>query len=238
MNRGVLDIGNTRIKAAVFNLDGKMIEHAYFLTLVNAIDWLHGHNVNRLLSASVAQAELPPVKGIETYSLTYKSLLPFDNHYQTPETLGVDRIAVMAAAATEFPNQAVLVFDIGTCMTIDLLHPDGRYFGGNISPGLEMRWKAMHTFTQRLPLASAEDYGELMGSNTLSALSSGVISGMRHEIEGYMHTFGEQFEDLQVVFCGGDLSHFDKPFKYKIFAAPDFVLRGLYYLLLLNEKKD
>lgn len=238
MIKGVLDIGNTRIKSAVFNAQGRMTEQAYFLTLVNAIEWLKERHVQSLMSASVAQAELPPILGIDTYSLTYKSRLPFDNLYQTPETLGVDRMAVMAAAALEFPGLPVLVFDIGTCMTIDFLHPDGRYYGGNISPGLEMRWKAMHLMTQRLPQASSEHYDGLMGSSTLSALSSGVIDGMRYEMEGYIRHFGQTYPDLKTVLCGGDLAHFDKPYKYEIFAAPDFVLKGLYHLLLLNENKD
>ncbi len=238
MNKGVLDIGNTRIKAAVFNPDGHLSERAYFLTLVNAIEWFRSHQVSAILSASVAQAEMPPIHNIDTYSLTYKSELPFQNLYQSPETLGVDRIAVMAEAAIEFPGQAVLVFDIGTCMTIDFLHPDGRYFGGNISPGIEMRWKAMHTMTQRLPLANKYEYSGFMGSNTLSALASGVIDGMRLEIEGYMQHYSTLFPNLNIVMCGGDAAHFDKPYKYKIFAAPDFVLKGLYHLLLLNEKKD
>jgi type III pantothenate kinase len=238
MNKGVLDIGNTRIKAAVFNQHGHLTEHAYFLTLVNAIEWLKSHQVISILSASVAQAELPPIQNIDTYSLTYKSQLPFQNLYQTPETLGVDRIAAMAEAAFAFPNEAVLVFDIGTCMTIDFLHPDGRYYGGNISPGIEMRWKSMHVMTQRLPQGSKEDYDGLMGSNTAAALASGVLDGMRFEIEGYMNHFGQMYPELKIVLCGGDLAHFDKPYKYKIFAAPDFVLKGLYHLLLLNEKKD
>lgn len=238
MKRAVIDIGNTRIKTATFDNEGNITEHAYFLTFVNAVEWLQERAVTSVMAASVAQAELPPIEGMDTYSLSYKSQLPFTNLYQTPETLGVDRIAVMAAAAIEFPGKPVLVFDIGTCMTIDFLHPDGRYYGGNISPGLDMRWSAMHQFTQRLPLATESDYTGLLGGSTLSALSSGALTGMRYEIEGYMEHFGQTYSELQVVFCGGNLSHFDKPYKYKIFAAPDFVLRGLFHLLILNENKS
>lgn len=233
--KGVLDIGNTRIKAAVFTNDGNIQDKAYFYTLVNSIEWMKEKGANSVMSASVAQAELPAIPGIATYSLTYKSRLPFTNLYQTPETLGVDRMAAMAAAAIEYPQKPVLVFDIGTCMTVDFLHPDGRYFGGNISPGIEMRLQAMHSMTQRLPLAEKDDVLDLLGSNTLSALASGTINGMRFEVDGYIEHFGNIFPDLHVVMCGGDFSYFDKPFKYKIFASPDFVLKGLFHLLLLNE---
>lgn len=233
--KGVIDIGNTRIKTAVFNHEAVLVEKAYFHTLINAIEWLNERQVTSLMSASVAQAILPQIPGIKTYSLTYQSKLPFDNQYSSKETLGVDRIAAMAAAAIEFPNSAVLVFDIGTCMTVDLLHPDGTYNGGNISPGIEMRLKAMHNFTQRLPLATKEDVAEMLGHNTVSALANGVINGMQFEINGYIEHFKQLYPDLKIVLCGGDYSYFDKQHKYEIFAAPDFVLKGLYYLLILNE---
>jgi len=233
--KGVIDIGNTRIKTAVFNQQAELVEKAYFHTLINAIEWLNERNVSSLMSASVAQAILPQIPGIKTYSLTYQSKLPFDNQYKSKETLGVDRIAAIAAAAIEFPNSPVLVFDIGTCMTVDLLHPNGIYNGGNISPGIEMRLKAMHNFTQRLPLATKEDVDDMLGHNTVSALANGVVNGMQFEIDGYIAHFKEQYPDLKIVLCGGDYSYFDKQHKYEIFAAPDFVLRGLYHLLILNE---
>jgi type III pantothenate kinase len=235
MKRAVLDIGNTRIKGAVFNDDGSIALQPYFTELEAAIHWLQQEQVTSLMTASVAQAIMPHIPGITTYSLTHESHLPFKNLYSSKETLGVDRIAVMAAAAIDYPDQAVLVFDIGTCMTIDLLHPDGTYKGGNISPGIKMRLEAMHQMTKRLPLATKEDSTSLMGDTTRSAIASGVIHGMRFEIEGYINTFKQDYPELITVLCGGDYSHFEMPHKNEIFAAPGFVLQGLYYLLKLNE---
>jgi type III pantothenate kinase len=235
MKRAVLDIGNTRIKAAVFNDDGSIANQSYFTELETAIHWLQQEQVTSLMTASVAQAIMPHIPGIATYSLTHESRLPFKNHYGSKETLGVDRIAVMAAAAVDYPGKPVLVFDIGTCMTIDLLYPDGSYKGGNISPGINMRLEAMHTMTQRLPLATKEESSSLMGNSTRSAIASGVIHGMRFEIEGYINTYKQEYPELITVLCGGDYSHFEIPHKNEIFAAPGFVLQGLYYLLKLNE---
>ncbi len=235
MTRAVLDIGNTRIKAAIFNEQGDIKEQSYFFALNDAVEWLKNHQVTSLMSASVAQAILPAINGIKTYSLTYQSTLPFKNQYGSPDTLGVDRIAAMAAAAVEFPGKSVLVFDIGTCMTIDLLHQDGTYNGGNISPGIDMRLKAMHTMTKRLPLAERQEAMPDLGNSTRSAIATGVIKGMQHEIEGYINQFKTQYPELITVLCGGDYSHFEMPYKKEIFAAPGFVLKGLYHLLKLNE---
>ena len=130
MKRAVLDIGNTRIKAAIFNDDAEIELLQYFSQIEPAILWLKEQSVDKLMSASVAQAILPAIQGIDTYSLTYESKLPFDNQYSSKATMGVDRIAALAAAAIDFPGKPVLIFDIGTCMTIDFLYPDGTYKGG------------------------------------------------------------------------------------------------------------
>ena len=235
MKRAVLDIGNTRIKGAIFNEDGSIALHSFFTEIEAAILWLKQEQVTSLMTASVAQAIMPNIHGITTYSLTHQSNLPFNNLYGSKETMGVDRIAVMAAAAVEFPGKPVLVFDIGTCMTIDLLHPDGTYKGGNISPGIKMRLEAMHQMTKRLPLASKDEATSLLGDTTRSAMAAGVLQGMRFEIEGYINTFKQDYPELVTVLCGGDYSHFEMPHKKEIFAAPGFVLQGLYYLLKLNE---
>jgi type III pantothenate kinase len=142
----------------------------------------------------------------------------------------------MAAAATQYPNQACLVFDIGTCMTIDFLDPELNYQGGNISPGIELRLKAMHQMTGRLPLVNVDEASGEMGNSTHQAMANGVVIGMQHEIEGYIQFYTEKYQNLQTILCGGDHTHFVIPSKYKIFANENFVLEGLYALLLLNEK--
>jgi type III pantothenate kinase len=236
MTRGVIDIGNTRIKAATFDTKGEIEKIDTFQIAQNAVDWLKKNHVDSIFVSSVSQQHSALDQTSNIQFLTPESITPFRNLYKSKETLGLDRIAAMSAASVLYPKQAVLVFDIGTCMTIDLLLPDNSYKGGNISPGLEMRLNAMHTMTGRLPLAAKDMYMPLLGDSTHSAIATGAIQGMKYEIEGYLKEFSKKYPNLISIGCGGDFMYFDIPSKYKIFAAPNFVLYGLYHLLLLNEK--
>ena len=236
MHRGVIDIGNTRIKAAAFNSIGELIRKQYFDDLNTCYQWFKQENIRSVIVSSVAQASTDQVEGFEIHHLSYLSKLPFNNQYESKETLGVDRIAALAAAATQFPKQASLIFDIGTCMTIDFLDSELNYRGGNISPGIELRLKAMHQMTGRLPLVNANEAVGNMGNSTRQAMANGVLVGMQHEIEGYINNYVSKYPNLQIILCGGDYTHFDIPSKYKIFANENFVLEGLHALLLLNEK--
>lgn len=235
MIRGVLDTGNTRSKAAIYSSEGVMLEMKHFQQRADALLWLKSKNIQSLIQASVAQAVIEPLDGIFTHSLTHQSKLPFINQYSSPQTLGVDRIAALAQAAVQFPGKAVLIFDIGTCMTVDFLTPEGIYKGGNISPGVDMRLKAMHIMTGLLPLVEKSEAKETMGHSTRTAMANGVMRGMKFEIDGYIDFFAQLYNELTIVLCGGNLVDFDKTLKYEIFAAQNFVLDGLYQLLLLNE---
>lgn len=236
MTKGVIDIGNTRVKAAVFNAEGSIIKLQKFDKSTTAFDWIKSEGVKTVMAASVGQHISENIDGLKIISLSMHSKLPFVNLYKTPETLGVDRIAVMSAASIKFKGKAVLVFDIGTCMTIDLLKPDNTYSGGNISPGIEMRLRAMHEMTGRLPLALKSEATETLGNTSRTAIASGVITGMHYEITGYINNYRKQYPGLITVLCGGDHSHFEFPPEFGIFADQNFVLQGLYQLLLLNEK--
>jgi type III pantothenate kinase len=236
MHRGVVDIGNTRIKAAAFNSNGELIGKEYFDDLNSCYHWFVQENTQNIIVSSVAQVPTEQLEELKVHYLSYLSNLPFKNHYTSKDTLGVDRIAALAAAATQFPKQASLIFDIGTCMTIDFLDPELNYYGGNISPGIDMRLKAMHQMTGRLPLVDLSEAAGEMGNSTKQAIANGVLIGMQHEIEGYINAYLGKHPNLQIVLCGGDYAHFDIPPKYKIFANENFVLEGLHALLLLNEK--
>jgi type III pantothenate kinase len=236
MLRGAVDIGNTRIKCAVFDPNGELSAGSSFTSGTDAAEWLQLQRASRIMVSSVSTQILPEIGEAEIVNLTHGTPTPFTNLYQTPETLGMDRIAAMAAACMIYPDKAVLVFDIGTCMTIDLMHPDKTYRGGNISPGLEMRLKAMQTMTGKLPYAPLSEATGEAGTSTLSALANGALWGMKYEIEGYIAQYQAIYPDLHIVLCGGDISYFANQLKFKIFAAPDFVLHGLYHLLIFNEK--
>ena len=235
MKKGVIDIGNTRNKAAIFNENGKIETIESFETAQQASEWLVSMGAAHLMVSDVKGASFAAMPSVKVQYLSTETKLPFTNLYATPNTLGTDRIAVMAAVATLYPNQASLVFDIGSCMTIDLLEPNMEYHGGNISPGLQMRLKAMQHFTGKLPLSDLEHLHLPMGNTTLSALSNGAFTGLKNEIEGYIETTLKQYPEANIILCGGDAHYFEKQLKYKIFANHNLVLHGLYHLLIFND---
>lgn len=169
------------------------------------------------------------------YQLSHLTPLPFAIDYETPETLGRDRIAAVAAAHARFPERNVLVIDMGTCITYDLLTAENRYVGGAISPGIAMRLKAMNTFTSRLPLADAPNHVGLIGTNTILSLQSGAINGARAEIDGMIHRYSELFPELLVLVGGGDNIYFESKFKNSIFATTNLVLEGLQTIMKFNK---
>lgn len=236
MKKGVIDIGNTRNKAGLFAENGSLAQIENFGNLTLAIEWLKANGVQSILISDVKGESYDSSEGVQIHYLDADTPLPFTNLYATPQTLGTDRIAAMAAVASLYPQQASLVFDIGSCMTIDLLEPDGCYRGGNISPGFEMRLKAMHQYTGKLPLSSLDELHLPMGNSTLSAIANGAFVGLKNEIEGYIESTLQRYPEANIILCGGDAHYFEKQLKYKIFANHNLVLLGLYHLLTFNDK--
>lgn len=234
-NKLVVDIGNTRVKGGVFNAKGELLNVETAQSIQQIIEHFQSENIDFVYFSSVKKLSEINIE-IPFGVLNEKSRLPFINLYKTPETLGRDRIAAVAAASVLYAHLPVLIFDIGTCMTIDFINESNEYLGGNISPGINMRLKAMNILTDKLPLSSKENLTETLGNSTMSALANGAVVGMCNEIDGYIVNFKLNYPNLKVVFCGGDAIFFEKRVKNKIFAHPNFVLQGLYQLLLLNEK--
>jgi type III pantothenate kinase len=167
--------------------------------------------------------------------LSYKSLLPFKIEYDTPETLGPDRIAAVAGAFNLFPESEVLVIDAGTALTFDFLSAD-IYKGGNISPGLTMRFKALNKYTDRLPLVSPAQSFTFPGRNTNDAIMAGVITGVTYEINEYIRTFENKHTDFNIILTGGDSEYLKDKIDYHITYMPDIVIDGLNYILEYNAK--
>ena len=236
----VVDIGNTRIKAARFNertLEEEVIiaNYSQFPALAKA--W----NCRQCIISSVGTSAEEVAKSLtavcDVYILDAKIALPIINSYASPETLGPDRIAAAVGGWAQFKNKPVLIFDAGTCLTTEFVTSDGKYLGGAISPGVKMRLKAMHEFTARLPLAEfSENLPELTGTTTESCLQSGAINGFLAEIEGVILRYRQQYPDLQVILCGGDAKIFEKRVKPAIFVLPKLVLTGLNEILLHNAQ--
>lgn len=166
--------------------------------------------------------------------LNSKTLLPIKNSYQTPETLGSDRIAGAVGAWKHFKKGPVLSIDVGTCITFDLVNEESAYCGGAISPGLQMRFKALYDNTDGLPLIKMSGETPLIGTSTADSIKSGVVNGIVAEIDGMIEKYQAVFPDIQCIITGGDGDFFAKRLKNPIFASPNLVLVGLNEILDYN----
>lgn len=160
----------------------------------------------------------------------HTTLLPIENCYATPETLGVDRLAAAVGANYLFPDTDCLIIDCGTAITIDFLNHSGKFLGGNISPGLRTRFKALNAFTAKLPLEDLADNVPLMGTTTATAIQAGVIHGVRYEIETYI----KKNPHCTIIFTGGDAFFFAKSIKDTIFVVCNLVFIGLNRVINYN----
>jgi type III pantothenate kinase len=233
----VVDFGNSSAKVAIFNhLD--LVEKYTFSEMNNLRNFLQHSSAENLIVSSVTteanQVIQWAVNARQTFILSHTLPLPIRILYKTPHTLGVDRIAGVCGALQLFPASCSLVIDAGTCITYDFIDASGNYHGGGISPGLMMRFKAVHTFTARLPLVQPTENPELIGNSTESSIQSGVIYGLAAEIDGIIDRYRSQFPDLKVILCGGDARFFENKLKDSIFASPDLVLIGLNSVLIHN----
>lgn len=231
-----LDIGNTRSKFALFD-DSDIVCHlpvSHERTLSTLSDFFSRH---RTISAVHWCSVGVEIEGFESalaaMSVPVRRLLPASPPpgitvaYLTPDTLGADRLAAVLGARSLCPDRHLLVIDAGTCITFDLLLADGRYMGGNISPGLAMRLEAMHRLTARLPLVNADGETPLMGQTTETALRSGATLGIVYEIEGYIRRLQAEYGDICVFLTGGNRFDFRISSESCIFADDFLVLRGL-----------
>ena len=240
MNLAV-DIGNTRTKAAVFQehtiLETFVIQNVDFYEEVKNI--ISDFQIERIVMSSVADIETKYLKKIEkmvsVFVVSTEMKLPFNNRYGTPKTLGIDRIALAAAASKLYSNQNCLVIDAGTCITYDFLNSKNEYLGGAIAPGLEMRYKALNTFTAKLPKLSIHVPNNPIGKSTDESIHSGVVFGVIHEIEGVINRYQQNYPDLTVVLTGGDSNFLSKQLKSGIFANQNFLVVGLNEILILNH---
>jgi type III pantothenate kinase len=233
----VIDFGNTRIKAALFS-GTKLHEKFLFGTSNQLKDFLEKERFEHCIVSSVSESTEEALSWINCAGkkllLSINLPLPINILYATPATLGVDRIAAVCGALEIFPKQNCLVIDAGTCINYEFLDAELNYHGGAISPGIQMRFEAMHKFTARLPLIKEFDKTELVGNSTESCMTSGVVNGVLAEVKGIIKQYAQKFPDLGVILCGGDAYFFENNLKQPIFAAPDLVLHGLNRILEYN----
>lgn len=238
----IIDIGNTVAKIAVFDADNMMeVFYDSNQSLDSLFEISQKYPLDEGILSSVVDlgetimSQLAKLK-FKIISLDSKTPVPIKNLYETPETLGNDRLAAVVGANFEFPDKDILVIDAGTAITYDFIDSQGRYHGGNIAPGMQMRFKALNKFTDRLPLINERGDLPFMGKNTETAIRGGVIKGIEFEIKGYIGSLKNNYPGLLVFLTGGDEFSFDTKLKSIIFADRFLVLKGLNRILNYNDK--
>ncbi|TXD51620.1 MULTISPECIES: type III pantothenate kinase [unclassified Polaribacter] len=238
-----IDVGNTRVKAAVFEMDMLVevyvFEKSRIISEVKKI--IKKYKVTQVILSSVVLIPLKKVEKLQKLTdfimVSSKIKTPFKNLYATPHTLGVDRIALVFGAVIKFPKKNVLIIDAGTCITFDFLNKNSEYLGGAISPGIEMRYKSLHLFTSKLPLLAINKPNNFIGNSTNESIDSGVVNGVIQEIEGVIMQYKKKYLDLTVVLTGGNTNFLSKQLKSSIFANQNFLLEGLNEILIFNKNK-
>ncbi len=233
----VVDSGNTRFKVGVFDND-VLIRKEFFTHAHDLKKFIAGNSFDHILVSSVKfdPAEIlswssnPGKKIVLTSSLP----LPIKLAYTTPHTLGVDRIAAACGALLVYPDEDCLVIDCGTCINYEFLDRNNIYHGGAISPGISMRFEAMHTFTSKLPLVQSISESKLIGDSTESCMQSGVMNGALAEVNEIIQRYKDLYPGIRVILSGGDYSFFENNLKHPIFVAPDLVFDGLNGILLYH----
>ncbi|MFP5041882.1 type III pantothenate kinase [Parasediminibacterium sp. JCM 36343] len=234
------DFGNTRLKCAVFDNDIlKKVEVLKDDSPATIEYLLHQYKPDASILSSVIKHE-PAIEDLLAakttfHKLNHASKLPLTTPVAKPETIGADRLAICAAAVTLFPNQHCLSIGLGTCVTYNFTNKYHEFLGGSISPGLHMRFRAMHEQTAFLPLVKAQHNFPLVGYDTNTNLQSGVILGMSKEIDGIVEAYQEKYNNLQVLLTGGDMPFFTPHLRSKLLADPNLLYQGLYAISECNN---
>jgi type III pantothenate kinase len=240
-----IDVGNTRIKGAVFEGD-TLLETIVFMKnelQISLENILKKHTkVSNIVVASVSDFEKQIFIAFEVlvkiHFVSSIDSFPFLNRYETPNTLGVDRLVLAAGATLRFPHQNRLVIDAGTCVTYDFIDENNQYLGGSISPGLRLRYEALHNYTAKLPLLTLESPKHMIGNSTAESIHSGVVNGLVFEINGFITDYKVLYPNFIIILTGGDAEFLAKRLKNTIFANSNFLLESLNQLFQYKIEND
>lgn len=238
-----VDIGNTRIKTAVFE-QNTLLKVLVFTKeeLVEKINFIldEYQKINIIVVASVGNLEkevfLTFEKRAEIVFISKNSKFPFNNLYTTPTTLGIDRMVLSSGAVLKYNKQARLVIDAGTCITYDYIDENDNYLGGAISPGIRLRYESLHQFTAKLPLLSKSYPEKVIGNSTEESIHSGVVNGLINEIDGFIDYYRTLNANFIIILTGGDAEFLAMRLKNTIFANPNFLLESLNQTFQYNQK--
>lgn len=241
----IIDLGNTRVKCAVIDESGVITmlirkPKRYCFKVINEI--IASQNIKSAILSNTSIPDEGTLKLLSSLTqfihLDEYTSLPIVNEYETPKTLGKDRIAAAVASYFRFRNENVIFIDMGTCITINFISAKGVFMGGNIHPGISMRLKAMHKFTAKLPMAEINVPEEFLGRSTVKALQNGAVKGAFLEIDAFIQLTQTKFGPIKVLLTGGDAYLFENWTKNEIFVAPNLVLEGLNEILKYNAKEN
>ncbi len=234
------DFGNTRLKAAIFEnenfLQETVLPNDEAATIENILDT---YSPQKTILSSVIEHN-PAIEKVLSertvfHKLSHLTKANITTPVGKPETIGADRLALSAAAVHFYPGKNNLVVALGSCITYNFINQYGEFLGGSISPGMEMRFKAMQVFTAKLPLVQKDWNFPLIGYDTKTNMQSGVIAGITYEIDGFISEYARKYSNFNVVLTGGDTSYFAGQLKNRIFADPYFLFKGLYALSETNN---
>ena len=232
-----IDVGNTRIKVAVFEKHTLLFRDIFLKEeaqkkIKNIFK--NFPKITESVFSSVGKLDNEVIALLQKDSrlniISSESVFPFENKYATPKTLGVDRMVLASGATLLYPKQNRLIIDAGTCITYDFVGEKDVYFGGAISPGLRLRYEALHNYTAKLPLLTLEQPVNFIGNSTNESIHSGVVNGIVNEIDGFINQYRQQYQDLTVILTGGDADFLAKNIKNTIFANSNFLLESLNHI--------
>lgn len=240
-----IDIGNSRIKTAIFENNSQTVSYSFDHTVLkssirNILDQ-HIQCTDIVVAnvGSYAQDELVNIApAMKWHFISHLTRFPFHNLYKTPTTLGIDRMVLASGAVLSYPGRNRLVIDAGTCVTYDFIDNQNNYHGGAISPGLGMRYRALHEFTAKLPMLERKQPDGKIGQSTPESIHSGVVNGLVHEIDGFIDHYKSKYDDPVVILTGGDTDFLAKSVKNTIFAHSNFLLESLnktYQFIIKND---
>ena len=239
----IIDVGNTYVKLAVYSkkrlINKRTAKLEDLLSIVSELV-LKYPSISKGIISSVGNLKKKDLtlikKHLNVLVLDADTKLPFKNNYKTPNTLGVDRIALVSASAEQFPDHNVLIIDAGTCITYDFINTSNSYLGGAISPGIRTRYQSLNNLTADLPLLETKLPKNIIGRSTTASIHSGVMNGIFMEIDGVIEEYVKNYQDLTVILTGGDAKLLSKRLKSSIFANSNFLLEGLNYILEFNTR--
>ncbi|MCW2118668.1 type III pantothenate kinase [Flavobacterium sp. 7A] len=240
-----IDVGNTRIKAAVFEVDTilevfvfdkKELKKkiTFILKKYEKCDYLVVSSVTEIEKQSFLIFE----NEIKVHFVSHNDQFPFINSYETPKTLGIDRMVLASGAVLKYPKQNRLIIDAGTCITYDYINDQDHYLGGAISPGIQLRYKALHEYTSKLPSLELSEPNSYIGSSTTSSIHSGVVNGLVYEIKGFIEEYSQNNLNFIIILTGGDTVFLAKRLKNTIFANSNFLLESLNQTFQYKIKND